>query len=281
MSSLASRSSSRTSAAPQANVLDTPIVPPIGVVDTHGVPAVDDFLSGDEEGASHDGAMPMLCTFPGCHKEFGSRWSLKRHLCTHTGEKSFECAKCGKEFVQKCSLRRHEQTHTQSKAWVCTHPHCGKQFKLKEYLDVHKRTHMKTEIIQSDNLINVGIAARNAQQQQQTQNGLSDQLRKRLVRMSLRHRKEIAASNARYNACNEKLKEYEIGFLEAMTLITALAPDGRPSHLVQLLDRTDGGSSSSSSSSSSYVTGEQGEPPYKRARSESSPSSAFVLGHIE
>lgn len=42
--------------------------------------------SEDVEGSIGDGEI-LHCTFPGCSKEFSSRWSLTRHIRTHTGER--------------------------------------------------------------------------------------------------------------------------------------------------------------------------------------------------
>ncbi len=189
----------------------------------------EDLISDGEQGSTS--GTPLVCSFPGCLKEFSSRWSLKRHTCSHTGEKHFECQSCGKQFVQKCSLRRHEQTHSENKDWICDHINCGKKFKLKEYLDVHKRTHIKSE---HENLVNIPEYGR--QYSEHNSSGLCDQLRQRLVRMHCKHTADIQLHNRREKALMDKIKEYALGFQEAMTLLTAVAPDSRPAHLLTLMD---------------------------------------------
>lgn len=91
----------------------------------------------------------LLCPFPGCLKDFSTRWSLNRHSRVHSGVKPYKCNYCSKDFAQNCSLKRHEQTHTQERQWMCSYPNCGKRFKLKEYLEVHhQRSHSKDELME-------------------------------------------------------------------------------------------------------------------------------------
>ena len=97
---------------------------------------------------SKDATVIILhCNFPDCLMEFNSRWSLIRHMSTHTGEKPFQCSTCDERFVQKCSLRRHIKIHSEEKPFICTHPNCGKRFKLKEYLDAHRKIHASDNIL--------------------------------------------------------------------------------------------------------------------------------------
>ncbi len=172
----------------------------------------------------------LYCTYEGCDRAFSSRWSLKRHIRTHTGERPWICNHCGKQFVQKCSLVRHEQTHNEDKSFICDHPKCDKKFKLKEYLDVHKRTHAKASSEYDSNrtaLLN---------QTSTTSLGLCDQLRQRLVRLTLRHRQQLAVRMTQEELLKDELRSYREGFHVAMTLLTSLAPNSIPTNLVDLFN---------------------------------------------
>ena len=188
-------------------------------------------LDSDSDENANGDPMILTCTFESCSKVFTSRWSLKRHIRTHTGEKPFLCMICGKQFVQKCSLSRHEQTHVADKQYVCEHFGCGKKFKLKEYLDVHKRTHMKSDEVDDD--MSIGIGRQNSSHNSAS---LCDQLRQRLVRLTIGFREQLSVANTREKEANRKLKEYATCFREAMTLLTTVAPDIRPDHLLTLMN---------------------------------------------
>ena len=76
------------------------------------------------------------CMYQNCNEAFDAKWSLTRHLRTHTKQMSHICHDCGAGFVQKCAYDRHLASHSDLRPWKCVF--CNKHFKLKEYLHQHK-----------------------------------------------------------------------------------------------------------------------------------------------
>lgn len=79
----------------------------------------------------------LTCSF--CGKNFYTKWTLKRHVMSHTGEKPHPCDICSKSFASKWQLELHYRIHTGEKPYPCDV--CSKRFTTKSHLSRHKRTH--------------------------------------------------------------------------------------------------------------------------------------------
>ncbi|KAG8453131.1 hypothetical protein GDO86_004813 [Hymenochirus boettgeri] len=74
-----------------------------------------------------------------CNKVFYNKRTLKSHLRTHLGDRSYICNVCGKCFRRHTSLLIHERIHTGERPYQC--PQCGKNFVQRQHLNTHQKTH--------------------------------------------------------------------------------------------------------------------------------------------
>ena len=81
----------------------------------------------------------FVCEFEGCHKEFSSELSFKRHQKIHL--LSYSCEICGKLFGQNWDLKVHLRTHTKEKCEeceICKKRFCDPSTKRKHIKLVHE-----------------------------------------------------------------------------------------------------------------------------------------------
>ena len=76
-----------------------------------------------------------------CNKDCKNKYSLKRHMMGHTGERPFECTweGCDKRFALAQIRDVHERLHKGIKEFHCTL--CPKQFMQSQHLSVHMKRH--------------------------------------------------------------------------------------------------------------------------------------------
>ena len=86
-------------------------------------------------------APKFICDHPGCNDGFNTRFSLKRHLKTHSGEKPFQCDKCPKMFAEKSTLIRHLRIHTGEKPFRCSVDGCTRSFSDRTNVRRHEQQH--------------------------------------------------------------------------------------------------------------------------------------------
>ena len=87
----------------------------------------------------HDDQAEVIC--PECGKTCSNKYTLKRHMIRHTGERQFKCEweGCGKSFYDSQVLKVHEKLHLDLKEFQCSL--CPKQFRQSQHLVVHMKRH--------------------------------------------------------------------------------------------------------------------------------------------
>ena len=99
----------------------------------------------------------LICTL--CHTEFSTREALIEHVHTHnrykpdlTRSKNHQCPKCQKKFTTSKDVRRHMVTHTKDRSFLCEF--CPQTFARKDHLRRHYKSNHKKEVLEQAALTN-------------------------------------------------------------------------------------------------------------------------------
>jgi len=84
---------------------------------------------------------PFFCDVSGCNKAYTTRFSLRRHIASHSAVKSHVCLLCFKSFTLAQYLKEHMYIHTQQKPFKCDFPGCSRTFRQAGKLSMHKKSH--------------------------------------------------------------------------------------------------------------------------------------------
>lgn len=93
---------------------------------------------GDLDGLGALGA-PCDLQCPVCFKSFTTKWNVRYHLRSHTGEQPYRCDVCAVSFRHKTQLARHVRQHAPELQFTC--PHCASRFNDKGSFNRHLQLH--------------------------------------------------------------------------------------------------------------------------------------------
>jgi uncharacterized Zn-finger protein len=93
--------------------------------------------------ASHSDERPFKCDQ--CYKSFKRKQDLTLHLRKHSGKGLFECQYCEMKFIRKDYYHDHQRTHTEELPFECNI--CQKKFAVKSNLSKHYKRHDDRERI--------------------------------------------------------------------------------------------------------------------------------------
>ncbi|KAL5457775.1 hypothetical protein EMCRGX_G035067 [Ephydatia muelleri] len=112
-------------------------LPLTGVLERYSLSTDRHFHHKKRHMLTHTGERSHQCEQ--CGKAFSQQNNLKCHMLTHTGEKPHQCEQCGKAFSRQNNLKLHMLTHTGERPHQCEQ--CGKAFSRQQHLKRHMLTH--------------------------------------------------------------------------------------------------------------------------------------------
>lgn len=80
---------------------------------------------------------PLQC--PECSKRFVFLGDMRRHMFTHSEDRTVSCSLCPKKFKTNACLRQHMRKHDDVKPFSCDE--CGKKLKTRNGFRIHLRIH--------------------------------------------------------------------------------------------------------------------------------------------
>ena len=115
---------------------------------------------------------PYECKVTGCTKTYTTRFSLRRHIASHSVIKKHVCVLCFKTFTLAQYLKEHTYIHTQQKPFKCDAPGCNRSFRQAGKLSMHKKIHQN--IIFSVQKVKRRSLQNNQSDQNDTENSRGD-----------------------------------------------------------------------------------------------------------